>query len=255
MLKRKTQILLNESYGPHERNVLDIYLTKDHPKAVVLLIHGGGWNMGDKWMYREMQRFLGKNKIASLNMNYRLLKNGATYKEMMEDIQKAENYLFHFMESQNLEFNNYHIMGESAGAHLSLLYAHTHPAHIASAMSFSGPVFFDARPKSNNIKSNIEQDIYRKLAGLKREKNLEILQNGFNDMSPLLHIQSVKTLLFQGGDDSLVNPKYAEIYHQQLQEQSVENKFIFQPSWGHFYRLWPAKRKIIREIILNWIEE
>ena len=36
-------------YGPHERNVLDLYLAKsDRPTPLVLYIHGGGFRGGDK---------------------------------------------------------------------------------------------------------------------------------------------------------------------------------------------------------------
>ena len=36
-------------YGPHERNVFDLYLTKStKPTPLVLYIHGGGFRSGDK---------------------------------------------------------------------------------------------------------------------------------------------------------------------------------------------------------------
>ena len=39
----------NVSYGPHERNVLDVWLAKsDKPAPLVVFIHGGGWISGDK---------------------------------------------------------------------------------------------------------------------------------------------------------------------------------------------------------------
>jgi poly(3-hydroxybutyrate) depolymerase len=41
--------LSNVKYGPHVRNVLDFYPAKsDKPTPVVLYIHGGGWQGGDK---------------------------------------------------------------------------------------------------------------------------------------------------------------------------------------------------------------
>src|SRR5215475_3779656 len=42
----------NVSYGKHERNVLDFWQAKsDKPTPVVVCIHGGGWNGGDKSSY------------------------------------------------------------------------------------------------------------------------------------------------------------------------------------------------------------
>src|SRR4051812_16642855 len=42
------------SYGPHERNVMDLYLpdtAKAGPRPLVVCIHGGGWAGGDKRVY------------------------------------------------------------------------------------------------------------------------------------------------------------------------------------------------------------
>lgn len=39
----------NLRYGPHERNVLDLYLAEsEEPTPLVLYIHGGGFRGGDK---------------------------------------------------------------------------------------------------------------------------------------------------------------------------------------------------------------
>ena len=36
-------------YGPHDRNVMDVWLAEsDKPTPVVFYIHGGGWTGGDK---------------------------------------------------------------------------------------------------------------------------------------------------------------------------------------------------------------
>ena len=39
----------NISYGPHERNVLDVYWDTEYKDApIVFTIHGGGFRFGDK---------------------------------------------------------------------------------------------------------------------------------------------------------------------------------------------------------------
>ena len=41
--------LADVNYGPHERNVLDLWLVKaNEPTPLVLFIHGGGFRAGDK---------------------------------------------------------------------------------------------------------------------------------------------------------------------------------------------------------------
>ena len=62
------------SYGPHRRNVLDLFLAQsDEPTPLVLYIHGGGFRGGDKsrLRQRDLQSFLQAGyTVASLN--YRL---------------------------------------------------------------------------------------------------------------------------------------------------------------------------------------
>src|SRR5438094_3939934 len=39
----------NAKYGPHERNVIDLWKAKsDRPTPLVVFIHGGGFRQGDK---------------------------------------------------------------------------------------------------------------------------------------------------------------------------------------------------------------
>ena len=51
------QYLHDVRYGPHERNVLDLWLVKsDKPTPLVLFIHGGGFQTGDKSKFPENDR-------------------------------------------------------------------------------------------------------------------------------------------------------------------------------------------------------
>ena len=44
-----TPDIANEHYGPHERNVLDLWKAKsDKPTPLVVYIHGGGYRAGSK---------------------------------------------------------------------------------------------------------------------------------------------------------------------------------------------------------------
>src|SRR2546421_8956285 len=66
--------LANVSYGPHERNVLDLWkAVSDRPTPLVIHIHGGGFTQGDK---RGVSPFLGDARlnqgisVASINYRY-----------------------------------------------------------------------------------------------------------------------------------------------------------------------------------------
>ena len=61
-------------YGPHERNVMDIWLvTSDTPAPLVLFIHGGGFRGGDKTSLNknQLQAYL-QAGFSVAAINYRL---------------------------------------------------------------------------------------------------------------------------------------------------------------------------------------
>ena len=63
----------NVSYGPHARNVLDLWKADgDGPRPLLVYIHGGGWTGGDKQQDpKVVQPFLDKG-ISYAAINYRL---------------------------------------------------------------------------------------------------------------------------------------------------------------------------------------
>src|SRR6185503_9957422 len=66
--------LANEKYGPHERNVLDLWKAKsDKPTPLVVFIHGGGFRAGSKEGVSPLLiDGLLKKGISFMAINYRL---------------------------------------------------------------------------------------------------------------------------------------------------------------------------------------
>src|SRR2546423_12676076 len=66
--------MANVSYGPHERNVMDVWKAKsDQPTPLLVFIHGGGFRRGSK---EALQPYLLNgclaNGISVVAINYRL---------------------------------------------------------------------------------------------------------------------------------------------------------------------------------------
>jgi acetyl esterase len=108
-------------YGPHERNVLDLYLAQsDKPTPLVLYIHGGGFQAGDK---RTLNAAEGKSfldagySIAAIN--YRLT-NTAPAPAAYLDCARALQFLRHYAKQWNLDPKLVASTGGSAGAGTSL---------------------------------------------------------------------------------------------------------------------------------------
>jgi acetyl esterase len=113
--------LANVSYGPHERNVMDVWKAKsDQPTPLLVFIHGGGFRGGSK---EAVQPFLLNGCLASgisvVSINYRLspeFQFPAHYMDSARAIQFARSKA----KEWNLDPKRVAASGGSAGAGTSL---------------------------------------------------------------------------------------------------------------------------------------
>ncbi|WP_017257562.1 alpha/beta hydrolase [Pedobacter arcticus] len=100
---------------------MDLYLpSKDKaPSPVVINIHGGGWNHGEKESQTGFNTFF-KMGYAVANIEYRLTPQ-ATAPAAVEDTRCALIYLIKNAKALNIDVNKIVIMGGSAGGHLALM--------------------------------------------------------------------------------------------------------------------------------------
>lgn len=100
---------------------MDIYLppVKNAPTPVIINIHGGGWNKGNKESQSGFSGFF-KRGYAVANIGYRLT-GVATAPAAVEDTRCALIYLISNAKKLNIDVNKIVIMGGSAGGHLALM--------------------------------------------------------------------------------------------------------------------------------------
>lgn len=100
---------------------LDLYLPPQNskPSAVIINIHGGGWNHGVKETQGGFNTFF-KVGFAVANIEYRLT-GQATAPAAVEDTRCALLYLIKNAKELNIDVNKIIIMGGSAGGHLALM--------------------------------------------------------------------------------------------------------------------------------------
>ena len=89
------ELLADLPYGQHERQRLDVYRPlKARSAPILLMVHGGAWDKGDKRMDRvienKMARCLPQGYLF-VSTNYRLLPD-ATPLQQAEDIAQALSY-------------------------------------------------------------------------------------------------------------------------------------------------------------------
>ena len=115
-------------YGLHERQVLDFWQAKsDKPTPLVLMIHGGGWQAGDKSGIGagQLKQWLDAG-ISVAAINYRYTKQAAAYgvsppvKAPLEDAARALQTIRSKATEWNLDKVRVGATGGSAGACSSL---------------------------------------------------------------------------------------------------------------------------------------
>lgn len=107
----------NVPYGPHERNVLDLWLVDaSEPTPLVLFIHGGGFQGGSKdFIYvQDLQELLSAG-ISVAAIEYRLLAD-AFLPAAQHDCRYALQFLRSKSETWNFDKQRVGVMGGSAGA-------------------------------------------------------------------------------------------------------------------------------------------
>lgn len=121
-------------YGPHERNVLDLWLASpDQPTPLVIYIHGGGFRGGDKNKVGShlIQQMLAEG-ISVASINYRLTTQGLLaegpnqYPAPMHDGARAIQFLRHHAAAYNLDKTRFAATGGSAGGCM-LMWLGFHP--------------------------------------------------------------------------------------------------------------------------------
>jgi len=121
-------------YGPHSRNVMDIWLaSSDKPTPLLVNIHGGGFRGGDKSnISSELIENMNKAGISVASINYRLTEAGLfdggenMYPAPMHDGARALQYLRYNADMYNLDKTRFAATGGSAGGCM-LMWLGFHP--------------------------------------------------------------------------------------------------------------------------------
>jgi acetyl esterase/lipase len=225
----------NVSYGTDPAQKLDLYLPAERTPETKLLtiVHGGTWSFGDKSdlnAYVQLAKtYLPEYAIA--NINYRLInETGNKFPVQEEDINSAIQFLYERVNNYRLS-DKFVYLGESAGAHLSLLqaYKNTQTVRPVAVIDFYGPTDLKA--------------MYDSAFNIFTRETLEFILQGtpetkpdeYAASSPLTYVNSTScpTLIFHGGNDLLVDVHQSLLLHNRLNELDVVNKYIFYPEEGH----------------------
>ncbi len=113
------------SYGPDPVwNLLDVYRPRDAegPLPVIIDVHGGGWVYGDKYAYQYYCMSLSQRGFAVVNFSYRLAPEHV-FPAGMQDMDAVVRFVLSNSGEYGFDLSNVFLVGDSAGAHMTLMYS------------------------------------------------------------------------------------------------------------------------------------
>ena len=103
----------------NEYNTLDIYLPQSEEFDLLIYIHGGGLEVGDKEEIYPASTYLVDKGIAIISLNYRLYPN-CNYPDFIYDVLEGIKYSIDHINEYG-KCKNIYIGGTSAGAYITQL--------------------------------------------------------------------------------------------------------------------------------------
>ena len=119
-LRERSGALLDIAYGEGEREKLD-YFYSGNPKGPMLLyIHGGYWQRGDKSIYSFISEAFIKQGVSVAVINYDLTPS-VRMGQIPPQIRKAIACCYHNANELKFDRDQLHLSGHSAGGHLTAM--------------------------------------------------------------------------------------------------------------------------------------
>lgn len=107
-------------YGPHQRNVMDVWTADSgKPTPVLVSIHGGGFRGGNKGIEPSLLAGCLESRISVVAITYRL-SDEAIAPAQFHDVARAIQFIRHNAQKWNFDPKRIAATGGSAGAGLSL---------------------------------------------------------------------------------------------------------------------------------------
>lgn len=223
---------INIHYGNSSEQVLDLYIPDkkfSQEREVFIIIHGGGWRSGDKsqltfFTLSMIQKF---PDHVFVNMNYRLA--SATQYALPNQTDDIKNVITFLKKKLNYK-PRFILMGNSAGGHLSMLYAYHFDADkdVKAVINIVGP----ADLSDEGFKSYEEYSFVEK--HLIDAKTLPVKTSAISFGSPVHWINSTSspTLSYYGRTDRVVPLSQNKILDSLLSKNNVVHE-SYEFNGGH----------------------
>lgn len=221
----------NLSYGNDSAQKLDFYVpnNKDSIKGIFVIIHGGGWKAGDKsdlnyFAFSMMEKF---PNYAFANINYRLAnKNTFILPNQTDDIDSALGLLV--KKSLEIKLNpNFILLGNSAGAHLSMLYGYNslfdnkYRTKVRAIVNIVGPADLVDPDFANYTDYSFVQ---KHMIDLSKPTPTDVTNQDIPNPVFWINEKSPPTISFYGNRDQVIPLSQKKILDSVLNKNKVYNR-------------------------------
>lgn len=229
------------------RQCLDIVLPHDYrdraPLPVIVYIHGGGWNKGDKSGYSKNPALL-KQGYACVSINYRYLKD-AFFPAQIQDCKAAVRWLRAHADRYRLDPDRIGVFGTSAGGHLAAMLGVTgdfgefdvgdhldRSSRVHAVCNAFGPSDLTLYAKTPGLLAASDRSLAPVL-----EKNRDILLSRAEQAGPIRYLRKGKTyppfLILHGSRDLLVPVSLSIDFERKMKEVGGEVELSVVDGVGH----------------------
>jgi acetyl esterase/lipase len=261
ILSSRAAQLTDVEYGTAtgESLKLDAYIPDGGgPFPAVILVHGGGWNAGDKsggpkkGYMAPMHEPLQKAGFAWFSINYRLAPKHP-YPACIEDVEMAIRWVKANAAKYHLDPRRIALSGESAGGHLVqlALVRMTDATRVAAVVPFYGRCDLVTGEKpGEEMRTNLAQLIGRKNFDAEAEKIMR-------GASPLFHLKRSlpPVLLVHGTADQSVPYEQSVAWEKRSRELGLACDLITIKDGVHGMISWDTVAPDYKQQVVAWLQK
>jgi acetyl esterase/lipase len=254
------------SYGDDKKQKYDLVLPESPAKALVVIIHGGGWTSGGKSLYRPTIRMLGTLGYAAASISYRLASDDTrAFPVGLADVRCAIRAV-----QARAGIAKTILIGASAGGHLAAMVAtepdapsfdgdcaDRRPIRISGAILYYAPLELD-RSRERYVpimRQAVDEFLYgaRTWAEAGVDGSADAFERDRTDWSiraveatPSHHTlrAAPPTLILQGALDTIAPPADARDFAAALGRAGVPNLVVELPGQGHGFPVLGHKAEV-----------
>ena len=267
LLTTESEVLYDVEYGKYKRQLVDVVFPAEYEQeqGIILYIHGGGWISGKKTSFTKRAITASKKyNCITASLNYRFASDKVDCNDILDDIDKALSKIRTLAEMRGIKADKVMLVGYSAGAHLSLLYAYTRKETASvkpvAVVSYSGPAdltsdefisynaFGDEDFMLEIVSDLIGENVTSSNFSKKKSKILKI--------SPVSYVSPfcVPTLVVQGRKDAIVPVEDTRAFVEKLGQYGVVHEYFEFRNSGHKLNSDPldfAQSEVVFESYVN----